>query len=60
METEWNYLKIYDEDGNEVGFISFIKGSLSEEKTVDYLIDNGFKFQKINKDEYEKSTTFEK
>ena len=45
---EWNYLKVYDKDGEVAGVIGFEKGCASEEKTIDYLIDNNYKFEKIN------------
>jgi hypothetical protein len=52
----WNYLKIYGENGEIAGYVGFEKGSESEEKTIDYLLDNEFKFEKITEEEYNKNT----
>ena len=46
----WNYLKIYGENGEIAGYVGFEKGSESEEKTIDYLLDNEFKFEKITEE----------
>ena len=52
----WNYLKIYGENGEIAGYVGFEKGSESEEKTIDYLLDNNFKFEKMSEEEFNELT----